>query len=143
MHAWQPLQFQSCGLCDSWCYTEVLRAGTCCPSSILAGYFIVLGFALSVRSRCAGRSSLADDILSNKFQEIAPIFGSKIEGKDKFKSTIDGLFSVSLAAFGLAYIAVVAKIMNQYVNMPTFVETSPLGWLLKCKAIKRHVGTCV
>ena len=42
----------------------------------------------------AGNSSLADDILSNKFKEIAPIFGSKIEGKDKFKSTIDGLFSV-------------------------------------------------
>lgn len=48
---------------------------------------------------CAGNSSLAGDILSNKFKEIAPIFGSKIEGRDKFKSTIDGLFSVSLAAF--------------------------------------------
>lgn len=50
-----------------------------------------------------GNSSLADDILSNKFKEIAPIFGSKIEGKDKFKSTIDGLFSVSLAAFHICH----------------------------------------
>lgn len=57
---------------------------------------------LSVSLQNAGRSSLADDILSNKFQEIAPIFGSKIEGKDKFKSTIDGLYSVSLATFSLA-----------------------------------------
>ncbi len=44
---------------------------------------------------CTGNSSLADNILSKKFKEIAPIFGSKIEGPDKFKSTIDGLFSVS------------------------------------------------
>ena len=43
----------------------------------------------------AGNSSLADNILSKNFKEIAPIFGSKIEGPDKFKSTIDGLFSVS------------------------------------------------
>ena len=43
----------------------------------------------------AGNSSLADNILSKKFKEIAPIFGTKIEGPEKFKSTIDGLFSVS------------------------------------------------
>lgn len=43
----------------------------------------------------AGNSSLADNILSKNFKEIAPIFGTKIEGPDKFKSTIDGLFSVS------------------------------------------------
>lgn len=42
----------------------------------------------------AGNSSLADNILSKNFKEIAPIFGSKIDGPDKFKSTIDGLFSV-------------------------------------------------
>ena len=62
--------------------------------------FVCLLFAATMLSSsfghaCAGRSSLADDILSNKFKEIAPIFGSKIDGKDKFKSTIDGLFSVS------------------------------------------------
>ena len=45
----------------------------------------------------AGNSSLADNILSKNFKEIAPIFGTKIEGPDKFKSTIDGLFSVSCA----------------------------------------------
>ncbi len=43
----------------------------------------------------AGNSSLADNILSKNFKEIAPIFGTKIEGPEKFKSTIDGLFSVS------------------------------------------------
>lgn len=43
----------------------------------------------------AGNSSLADNILSKNFKEIAPIFGTKTEGPEKFKSTIDGLFSVS------------------------------------------------
>lgn len=56
----------------------------------------------------AGRSSLADDILSNKFKEIAPIFGSKIEGKDKFKSTIDGLFSVSFSSFPMSTFRAIA-----------------------------------
>ena len=42
----------------------------------------------------AGNSKLADEILSNDFHEIAPIFGTEIKGRDKFKSTIDGLFSV-------------------------------------------------
>lgn len=38
---------------------------------------------------------MADDILNKDFHEISPIFGSEIEGRDNFKKSIDGLFSVS------------------------------------------------
>lgn len=53
-----------------------------------------------------GNSSLADNILSKNFKEIAPIFGSKIEGPDKFKSTIDGLFSNYERTGGMSAFAV-------------------------------------
>ena len=43
----------------------------------------------------AGKSRMADDILNKDFHEIAPIFGSEIKGRDNFKKSIDGLFSVS------------------------------------------------
>lgn len=74
----------------------VLWKDTCLNTELLLG----CGWSFSVFG-CVhvGRSSLADDILSNNFKEISPIFGSKIEGKDKFKSVIDGLYSVSSAAF--------------------------------------------
>ena len=64
--------------------------------------WVVAGLSAFLAFVPAGRSSLADDILSNKFTEISPIFGSKIEGKDKFKSIIDGLYSVSLTALSFA-----------------------------------------
>ncbi|DBA71440.1 TPA: hypothetical protein ACH3X2_011238 [Trebouxia sp. C0005] len=53
-----------------------------------------------------GNSSLADNILSKNFKEIAPIFGSKIEGPEKFKSTIDGLFSNYTRTGGMSAFAV-------------------------------------
>ncbi len=65
----------------------------------------------------AGNSSLADNILSKKFKEIAPIFGTKIEGPDKFKSTIDGLFSVS------ALIGAAAQTHHFYPTFSTLQES--------------------
>lgn len=76
--------------CSAW-HRRVIHA----QYRSLAGLWLVFQRVGFVH---VGRSSLADDILSNKFTEISPIFGSKIEGKDKFKSIIDGLYSVSLAA---------------------------------------------
>ncbi len=77
----------------------------------------------------AGNSSLADNILSKNFKEIAPIFGTKTEGPGKFKSTIDGLFSVSALIDATKHITFISpfpccKIPNQSCHQFKMLQTN-------------------
>lgn len=81
----------------------------------------------------AGNSSLADNILSKRFKEIAPIFGTKIEGPEKFKSTIDGLFSVS---------ALINATQSHDFHLPFFMLQEPCSMLSSlqnyCKMLRTN-----